>query len=297
MDNIKEYEVAIIIPCKNEGIYIKQTLEFLFKTEAKNISNIFIIDDGSNDNCCEFLKNPFNRYSNVTLVERKGIGPSAARNLGAGFAPLTKILVFCDAHITMQPNWLNTLLKAFNNKDVNVVCPGISHFSPDSPVGYGQTWNEKFETYWLKKPMNIKEVPLAPGGCMAIKKEVFDAVGGFDHGFHSWGFEDVELSIKLWLFGYKIFVHPDVKIGHKFRKMQPYNVDLTEFHYNKLRMAFSHFNENRIYKLMKPLQDYSNFKTILNKITASDTYDQRIDYFKRRLHDDDWFFNRFNIPF
>ncbi|WP_373460010.1 galactosyltransferase-related protein [Paenibacillus sp. V4I7] len=29
---------------------------------------------------------------------------------------------------------------------------------------------------------------------------------GFDRGFNVWGFEDIELSIKLWLHGYRCSV-------------------------------------------------------------------------------------------
>lgn len=297
MENKKDFEVSIIIPCKNEGINIKQTIDFLFETEAKYISNIIIVDDDSNDNCCEFLKKDYYRRNNVILLQTKSIGAARARNLGASFAESAKILIFCDAHITMKQGWLFSILKAFEDMEVSVVCPGIGHFTPNSPVGYGQTWNEKFETYWLKRPKDIKEIPLAPGGCLAIRKSVFDDVGGFDGGFSTWGYEDVELSVKLWLLGYKIFVHPGVRIGHKFRKKQPYNVDITEFHYNKLRMAFSHFNSHRICKLLKSMREYPNYYNILDKIISSDINMQRSDYFNRRIHDDEWFFRKFNIPF
>lgn len=290
-------KVSIIIPCKNEGIYIKQTLDFMFQTEAKYLADIIVIDDASNDNCCEFLKNESKYYHNVSLIQASGIGPSAARNLGANLATSAEILVFCDAHITMKQNWLFTILSCFKDPSVSAICPGIGGFHPNSAVGYGQTWNDKFEIYWLKQPESLTEIPLAPGGCMFIRKQVFDAVGGFDAGFRSWGYEDVALSIKLWLFDYKIFVHPSVRIGHKFRKTQPYNVDLTEFHYNKLRMVISHFNHHRIHKVLMPMHEYSNFEKIKERLLTSDTYKQRIDYFNRRVHDDDWFFNKFNIPF
>ena len=164
-------------------------------------------------------------------------------------------------------------------------------------MGYGQTFNDNFEICWLKKPTCIQEIPLAPGGCMAIRKDVFTTIGGFDSGFQSWGYEDVELSLKLWLFGYKIFIHPGVRIGHKFRKVQPYDVNITEFHYNKLRMAYSHFNDVRINKLIRSIQEYPTFQDVMEKISTSNTLEQREDYLKRRLHNDDWFFNKFNIPF
>jgi GT2 family glycosyltransferase len=297
MNATEKCRIGIILPCKNEGIYIKQTLDFLNRTEARNISNLIIIDDNSNDNCCDFFKYASKNYPNAVLLHTNGIGAAGARNIGADFASWAEILVFCDAHIIMQPNWLNTLLKTFDNKDVSVVCPGISDFPPYSPAGYGQSWNENFETYWLKKPRDISEIPLAPGGCMAVRKNVFDAVEGFDRGFNSWGFEDVELSLKLWLFDYKVFVHPGVKISHKFRKKQPYDVDLTQFLYNKLRMAYSHFNENRVCRVIKLLQECSHYNKALSLLASSDTYVQRNAYFNRRIHDDDWFFNKFKIPF
>lgn len=290
-------EVAIIIPCRNESIYLKQTLDFLLLTEAKDLSNIIIIDDHSTDNCCKFMKKKYDLYNNVSLIQTEGIGAAQARNLGAHVAGDVKILVFCDAHIIMQKNWLNSLLSTFENKEVSTICPGIGSFSPKSPAGYGQSWNNEFEVIWLKKPADIEEVPLAPGGCMAVRKEVFDSVGGFDRDFRSWGYEDVELSLKLWLFGHKIYVHPGVKIGHKFRKVQPYEVNLTEFYYNKLRMAFSHFNIERYNKVISTVKCYPNFEQILKRLAQSDASSQRADYFKCRLHDDDWFFSKFNIPF
>lgn len=297
MSDIKEHETAIIIPCKNEGIYVRQTLDFLFRTEAKYTTDIFVIDDNSNDNCCQFLKTYSNQYCNVVLIQTKGIGAAQARNLGAKLAVSAKILVFCDAHITMKKDWLYSMISILKNKEVSVVCPGIGHFDPSSPTGYGQTFTEQLEVCWLKKPADVAEIPLVPGGCMVIQKTVFDAVGGFDKGFYSWGYEDVELSLKLWLFGYKIFVDPAVRIGHKFRKVQPYHIDMSEFYYNKIRMACNHFNKVRKDKLISSIHSCPDLEKALYKIYQSDTFSQREDYFKRRVHDDDWFFNKFNIPF
>lgn len=293
----KQSDVTIIIPCKNESIYLKQTLDFLLQTEAKQLSNIIVIDDHSTDNCCSFLKKKPNLYNGVSLVQTEGIGAAHARNLGVQIAGDAKILVFCDAHIIVQKLWLKSLLSAFENKELSAVCPGIGGFDPKSPAGYGQIWNDKLETVWLRKPEDLKEVPLSPGGCMAVRKEVFDSVGGFDHDFQSWGFEDQELSLKLWLYGYKIYVHPGMRVGHRFRKVPPYKVNLTEFHYNKIRMAFSHFNIKRINKVINSMEHCSYLNKSLERLAESDIFMQRADYFKNRLHDDDWFFDKFNIPF
>jgi GT2 family glycosyltransferase len=297
MEYIKESEVAVIIPCKNEGIYIKQTLDFMLQTEAKNVSKIVVIDDCSNDNCCEFLKRDSKHYSNVVLIQTSGIGASRARNLGANTTKKAKVLVFCDAHIIMETNWLKELLTAFQSSEVSAVCPGIGQFDPSKPTGYGQTWNEKLDVYWLKKPRDVEEIPLGPGGCIAIRKAVFDLVGGFNKDFVSWGFEDVELSLRLWLMGYKIFVHPGVRVGHKFRIVQPYDVDLTEFYYNKLLMAYSHFNSKRLDKLLSIMGEHSSYNKIYERILIRDALKLRENYLECHVYDDDWFFNKFKIIF
>lgn len=297
MKDIGKYGISIIIPCKNESINIKQTLDFLLRTEAKYISDIIVIDDGSDDNCCGFIGRMQELYPNVTLVQAKGIGSAQARNIAAEMAERAEFLVFCDAHVTVEKGWLNYLLTAFDNKDVSVICPGIGSFDPRSSAGYGQSWGKNLDVIWLKKPSDIEEIPLAPGGCMIVRKSAFDAVGGFDRDFRSWGYEDVELSLKLWLFGYKLYVHPGVRIGHKFRKFQPYDVDMTEFSYNKLRMALSHFNMDRYQKVLALMDHIPDFEKVIRRLDESDAMKQRTDYFGRRTYDDSWFFNKFHISF
>ncbi len=294
---MKNKRVAIIIPCRNENIRPKQTLDFMLRTEARDKASIIVIDDGSKDQSCSFLRKNSPEYRNITLVTTEGIGASHARNMGADSAGKAQILVFCDAHIIMQKGWLDTLLETFINPEVDAVCPGIGPFDPHRRVGYGQTWDSDLEIKWLENPSRIQEVPLAPGACLAVRKSVFEAVNGFDQGFNSWGYEDVELSLKLWLFGYKIFINPFVKIGHYFRKIPPYEVNPVDFHYNRVRLAVSHFNEARITRIIENLGNKSHTVQTLAKIIVSDSMEQRKNYFQRRIYDDDWFFSRFDIPF
>lgn len=297
MNNSIKPKVSLIIPCKNEGLNLKQTVNCLLGTEARDKAEIIIINDGSQDRSCDFLARQTGEYWNVNLINTKGLGASRARNLGAEAAQHSDILVFCDAHINVQQGWLDKLLDSFSNPEVDAVSPGIGPFNPSSRAGYGQMWDEKLEIKWLEKPSNITEIPLAPGACLAMKKEVFDAVGGFDSGFNSWGYEDVELSLKLWLFGFRVFVTPFVRIGHQFRKVTPYKVDIVEFYYNRLRIAISHLNEDRIAKVVTLIQKSPDYSKTIAKMFLSDSLEQRKSYFEKRKYNDSWFFDRFKIPF
>ena len=139
--------------------------------------------------------------------------------------------------------------------------PGIA--SPKLPdvVGYGMTLTESFGVRWLGHPGKTSSVLVAPGGCALVKRKTFISLGGFDRDFKVWGHEDVELSLKYWLFGYKILINPAVKILHIFREKHPYTVSMDYIYYNYLRIALSHFNSVR-----KKNAEYNQKPSFIRKI-------------------------------
>lgn len=273
------------------------TVESLMAALPSHGTEILVVDDESQDGCCRFLQiEP--GYSKVHYISSPGLGAARARNYGAAAAK-GEYLVFCDAHITVQDGWLESLLNTFNHHGVDAVAPAIGSITNPVAVGYGQTWNERLETAWLPAPaqMEITSVPLLPGGCLAMPSSVFHQVGGFDCGFIVWGHEDVELSLKLWLFGYNLYINPTVKILHLFRQKHPYLVTMDHVYYNLLRMAFSHFNYDRVDKVMAMIRPHGKSEKITRNVLKGGVLDQRQDYFKRRQRDDDWFMTEFQIPF
>ena len=139
--------------------------------------------------------------------------------------------------------------------------------------------------------------PLLPGGCQAFRREAFEKVGGYDRGFRVWGHEDEEISFKMWLFGYSLFVDPEIKVPHIFRPSHPYPVSMDHVNYNFLRMACSHLNEKRMAAAFSLLSRDHGFSMLMASVCLSDVWAQREDYLARRKHSDQWFFHRFSIPF
>lgn len=287
-------QVSIIIPCKNEGPLIQQTIQSMLETPCRFPYDITVVNDGSTDNCCAFLKRK--AYPQVKLINTTGIGAANARNLGAEQAP-GEVLVFCDAHITVEEEWLDLLVEGLLERGSGAVSPGIANMDVGHAIGYGMIWNEAMEARWLPSPGQVAEVPIAPGGCVAVPKEVFWDVGGFETGFRVYGYEDAEFSMKLWLFGYQVEVDPSVVIKHHFRSKHPYRISIEEYAYNALRMAFSHFNAQRVGNVIKMFTNLKNIgQLVAEAVLENDTLQQRARYFKRRRHDDDWYMNKFQIP-
>ncbi len=290
--------ISIIIPCRNEGDNLRNTLNSMMAVRTGLPFEVIVVDDGSADNCCNFLgqqTDPTDWPAPVKLLTMRNLGAARARNYGAAQAQ-GEILVFCDAHISVVDNWLDELAGALHHSAVAAVTPGIASMDNPSLVGYGQTWDSELGTRWLPRPRNLYPVPLGPSGCLAVKRSVFDLVGGFESFFRVWGLEDLEFSLKLWLFGQRVYTHPGFQVLHLFRTAHPYTVTMEHYHYNLLLMAYYHFNRRRLEKIIDLIKNWGYFAGNLADILTNRLINtRRQDYLARRVHDDEWFCNRFGI--
>ncbi|MCQ6274856.1 glycosyltransferase [Bacillus sp. V3B] len=285
--------ISIIFPVKNEGEHMRTTLDSLFSVKTTVNFEVIVVNDGSDDNCCDFLS-AYHYKSQVKLIESTGIGAANARNLGADHAE-GDYLIFCDAHLEFEDGWMDQLIQPLLSEKTDVVTPAIGAIGNTDFTGFGQTLKSNLRTIWGQKHGELFETAVVPGGCFAIKKKTFDDVGGFETGFKTWGLEDVELSIKLWLFGYRCHVQPNVKILHLFRKAHPYKVPHEDFYYNLLRMAYLHFTPIRINKCKKLIR--GNIDHIQKQVLYDEVLSKREYYFQKRKYDDNWYFKKFQIDF
>ncbi|MGD6818505.1 glycosyltransferase family 2 protein [Metabacillus sp. 84] len=292
--------ISIIFPVKNEGIHVKTTLDSLFSAKTDQLFEAIVVDDASVDDCCDFLQT-FRHKNRIKLLLTDGIGAANARNLGAEHAR-GDYLVFCDAHLEFEDWWLDRIIRPLIEGETNAVTPAIGAIGNPEFIGYGQTlWsnpknNSNLRTHWNQYHHEMFDTAVLPGGCFAIEREVFEKLGGFETGFKTWGHEDVEFSIKLWLFGYRGSVLPDVKVLHLFRKQQPYHVSMDEYYYNLLRMAYLHFSPDRIQKCKKMIVK-GNAEDIEQQVLRDGVSMTRERYLRKRKFDDDWYFRKFTIDY
>lgn len=290
----KQTLVSIIFPVKNEGKHIQNTIKSAKKVKTNYPVEFIIVDDASTDGCCKFLE--LNREEHIKLVRTTGVGAAMARNIGADHAK-GDYFIFCDAHLFFEDFWVDRLIDPIRQGIADATNPGIGNAANPSSVGYGYSWVDTLEPRWNTRKTELFPSPHLAGGCLAISKDVFIDIGGFERGFRVWGREDEEISLKLWLFGYKCYVEPAVKVLHVFRtNAAPFALKWNDIDYNLMRMAYSHFNEERI-KKCKKLIKYSDPEKIEAEVLRSDVLEQRKNYLTKRKHDDDWYMKTFNIPF
>jgi GT2 family glycosyltransferase len=294
---LRTAEISVVIPTHNEGNRLLETVTAL-RDSLPVTGQIIVVDDQSTDDSTK----PLTGLARVEVARpptRQGV--AGARNYGAALAD-GDILVFSDAHILPSEQWLEPLLVALQPDDVGSVAPGIAVMGrPGRRPAYGGYWkywreNSSLAWGWLHKAdAQPTPVPLLCGCFTAMRRAVFNEVGGFDGGMDIYGHEDAEMSFHLWSRGYRCMVAPAAVISHHFKERHNFTVDWSMVIHNVLRLGVVHFNADRLARLIERLRRHNGFPSAAAKIAVGDVWNRRQWVRTKRCRDDDWYFSHFNL--
>ena len=197
-------KVSIIIPTYNEEGVILECLESLSKQTYRDIE-VIVVDDGSVDKTLSVLSKLKVKSEKLKVIKQKHKGPGAARNLGAKHAK-GEILVFVDADMTFDPNFIDKLVKPIIRGETKGTFSKEEFVSNWDNV-WARCWN--INQNWPDKKRHPNDYPNSDKVFRAILKSEFDKVGGYSPGGYT---DDYSLSDKL---GYKSIAALGAKFYHK----------------------------------------------------------------------------------
>ena len=287
-------EVSVVIPVYNEGEKLCQTVQAL-RSSTEVSYEVIVVDDGSTDSGCDFLRAQPPPFENVVLMETKERnGVARSRNLGAERAR-APVLVFMDAHCVPRDGWLPKLLAEVQKPEAGIVAPQISSLEiPDARTFGLKLCGRNFNVEWLpRQGSQPHPVPLVGGGCMVVRREFFESVGRFDN-LRSFGVEDIEFCLRCWLFGYPVTVVPQAEVAHLFKK-HPFPVGWHDHLYNVLRTAVLHFDGAPLERILASARTKPAFAEAASTLLASDIWTRYSFVRGKRKHDADWFCRKFEI--
>ncbi len=284
--------IGVVVVSRNEGPELRLTVENLADTLPAG-SEIVVVDDGSTDGSARFLAR---RSGKVRLLRENNLGVARARNLGAR-STRARIIVFADAHIRLESGWWAPLVDLVQDPAVGGAAPAVNHFHPGRANGYGLRWKDpSLEVAWLtQRPRSPRPAAILPGCCFAMRRDVFEATGGWDEGMLQRGGVDNEGCVRLWLLGYTLMISGEVVVRHLFRARSPYPVGWPQFVHNRLRLALLHFAPARMTRVMSALRDQPGFAEGLELALQGDAPQRRQGMLARRIRSDDWYFDRFGV--
>ncbi len=181
--------VSIVIPAYNASEFLAEALESALN-QSLPASEVIVVDDGSSDSTAAVASGFGGR---IRYVRQANSGVSAARNTGAAIAS-TPWLLFLDADDVLLPNALDVLMARAAVRRAGVVYGKTIHFGVDEAEGriHGDCRSE--EAVPAAAVANFWKSSIATPGAAIVRKQTFDAIGGFDTAFA--GAEDRDLWLR-----------------------------------------------------------------------------------------------------
>ena len=282
--------VSVIVISHNEGAQLGRTVRD-FREVTRPGDEIIVVDDVSTDGSTAGLDTDGVRLETTA----RQLGVARARNRGARSAR-GEVLVFADGHVRAATFWLEPLLRTLAQPRVGAVNPSIRVMGGANCVD-GLTFSgPQLNVAWLQHGgPRPHPVPFLVGCFMAMRRDVYEQVGGFDDGMTGYGAEDLELCLRLWRMGYECLVVPKARVAHRFRQRTPAEVDWVAFLHNVLRLATLHLAPERLARVVNELRRHPAFPVALGQLLAGDAGRRRQELAGVCVHDDAWFLEQFGI--
>src|SRR3990167_7354852 len=154
----------------------------------------------------------------------RNLGFAGTCNAGAACAQ-GDVLLFLNQDTLARPGWFEALMDAFTDPKVGIVGPKLvfaEEGQPDSIQSCGGLFDAGRGPFhrWLGWDaadwrVNVPErVSWTTGAALAVRRELFGKVGGFDMGYSPAYFEDVAFCLAVRRLGYEIWYEPRAVFPH-----------------------------------------------------------------------------------
>lgn len=221
--------VSIIVISYNCSRYTCQCIDSLLEASNGLIGEIIVVDNGSTDGTVDMIREKFKTVR--ILVNDRNEGYAKAVNVGVKESR-GEFIIVTNADVVMGENSISFITDYLkNNPKVGVAGP--QQVFPDGrwQRSYGDvpgllcsiknllgitsakhflrtlTWP------WFRWDRRPCQVGYIDGAVMAIRREAFEAVGGFDENFFFYG-EDADFCMRLRKAGWKVVFHPEARVIH-----------------------------------------------------------------------------------
>jgi GT2 family glycosyltransferase len=196
-------------------------LRCLETIEPSSVERVIVVDNASGDGTTEAIRRRYPQAEVLRLEDELSLAGAYNRGAERGSA---RLVLFLNDDVLSTPASLAALVAALDDHARAVAAAGRLVDPED-----GRTQLEylprpfptlgSFGSMLAGRPRasveaasKVVPVEQPPGACLLVRREVFDAIGGWDEDFAFW-YEDVDLSRRLQAHGDVLYV-PAAPFGH-----------------------------------------------------------------------------------
>ena len=218
LNNNKEDCVSVIIPNYNGKKFLPACLNSLLQQTKVN-KEIILVDNGSEDDSVEFVKNHFPQVEIIGLSTNTGFAQAVNQGILKATGHFVAVI---NNDAIAATNWLEVSCNFLTeHPDVGFCASKIVKL--DNPniidsLGHGiKRSGYSFNTGNGVKDLNQDHVSRvvfgAPAAAAVYRKSMLDDIGLFDEDFFMY-LEDLDLSFRAQLWGYKCIYIPEAIVHH-----------------------------------------------------------------------------------
>lgn len=196
--------LAVVVPVFNGGQTFDACLAALAALDPPP-GDVVVVDDHSTDRSADLAAA---RGFRVIRTSGRG-GPASARNLGVQ-KTTSDLLLFVDADVIVPVDLVARVRAALADPSIAAVIGCYDERAPDQ--GFFTQYKNLYQRYVHQRAK--REAFTFWGACGAIRRSVFNEIGGFDPDYAQASIEDIELGYRLRDAGYRIVLERSIEVTH-----------------------------------------------------------------------------------
>jgi glycosyltransferase involved in cell wall biosynthesis len=202
-----EPKVSVVIPVRDGAETIGEQLGALAAQECDAAWELVVADNGSTDETAAIARSFARQLPSLRVVsEDHAAGINVARNAGVR-AARGPLIVICDADDVVQPGWLAAHVAGLERFDVTGGPLDQRALNPPQVAAFNERKQDGC-------PVTGRFLPYATGCNLGFRREVWDAIGGFDD---TWvrGATEIEFCWRAQLAGFSLGWLPDAMVAYR----------------------------------------------------------------------------------
>lgn len=248
---IKKYPKVSVVMSNYNGLTLKvltESLDSILKNDYPNLE-VILVDNASTDKSVEIVRRKFGSHKKLVLIQNYINMYSQGLNLGVKNST-GDYVAFFNNDVVVENGFFQNFINFLKNKDDVALAQGklISYYDHSIIDSVGETMDEFGNPITIgagssvKEYNEVREVLSVSGSCSILRKSVIEEIGYFDEDYGI-GYEDMDLSLRAWMKGFKVLYFPGVTAFHKRA--------VTDSSSMVRAIVRWHFNKNRIATLIK----------------------------------------------
>lgn len=208
--------LTVIIPNYNGLDHLKKCLQSL--DEQSMSFDVVVVDNGSFDGGADYVKINYNKHR--LIINDENLGFAKAVNQGIKSVNTDYVLLL-NNDVILEKNCISNLLKCIEGRE-DVFAVASKMLQADNRTKIDDAGDEYTLVGFTKKVGNgrssdlytdEREIFSACAGAALYRRSIFEEIGYFDEKFFAY-MEDVDISYRSRIFGYKSLYCPNALVYH-----------------------------------------------------------------------------------